>query len=337
MLLPLAVTMGDPAGICPELTVQAWKQIRQGRRENTPIFFAIDDPENLRLRSDGQITIAEISSPSQAQDVFYEALPVLCQSIPGGAAAVCVGQPNIQTAQATISSIERAVLCVQDGLASGVVTNPITKKVLYDGAGFSCPGHTEFLAELCGVQTPPVMMLAGDDLRVVPTTIHIPLEQVSVALTQELIFHTINVVNTALLKRFSIAHPRIAVSGLNPHAGEGGSMGSEEKMQIEPAIQQARALGIDVDGCFPADTLFHTEKRSGYDCAICMYHDQALIPIKMLHFDSAVNVTLGIPIIRTSPDHGTAYDIAGKGKANVQSFLNAIYLAHNMSRNRVMI
>jgi 4-hydroxythreonine-4-phosphate dehydrogenase len=335
MSLPLAVTMGDPAGICPELTVQAWKQIRQGSRENTPTFFAIDDPENLRLRSDGQIPIAVISSPSEAQDVFHNALPVLSQTIEGGAEAVRIGQPNVQTAQATISSIQRAVGCVQDGFASAVVTNPITKKVLYEGVGFTYPGHTEFLAGLCGVQTPPVMMLAGEDLRVVPTTIHIPLEQISHSLTQELIFHTIQVVNTALLQRFSIAHPRIAVSGLNPHAGEGGSIGTEEKTLIEPAIQQARALGVDVDGCFPADTLFHAAKRSAYDCAICMYHDQALIPIKMLHFDSAVNVTLGIPIIRTSPDHGTAYDIAGQGKANVQSFLNAIYLAHNMSRNRV--
>lgn len=333
--LPLAITMGDPAGICPELTVRAWQELHH--KQNAPVFFAIDDPENLSVRSHENIPVQIIHHPREAVDVFSHALPVLPEVIEGGANNINVGHPNLKTAASTIRSITRAVDLVQTGQAGGIVTNPITKKVLYEGAGFKYPGHTEFLAALCHSSVPPVMMLAGNTLRVVPATIHIPVQNIARTLNTLNLLHTIEVVHTSLRQQFSIDAPRITVSGLNPHAGEGGTIGSEENALIMPAILQAQARDINVTGCFPADTMFYERMRETYDCAICMYHDQALIPIKMLHFDTAVNVTLGLTVVRTSPDHGTAYDIAGTGMVRIQSFLNAIEMAHSMAKNAKVV
>jgi 4-hydroxythreonine-4-phosphate dehydrogenase len=326
--LPLAMSMGDPAGIGPELALRAWSR----RAEMGAPFFIIGDPAALddlarRLALDVPISISE---PSRAAGMFERALPVVPLSAP---AAATPGEPSPAFAQATIESIERAVGYVRSGEAGAVVTNPIAKHVLYQ-AGFAFPGHTEFLGELAGLwgaRAQPVMMLWSRELSVVPVTIHIPLADAPHALTRELIVSTARIVVTDLRHRFGVARPRLAVAGLNPHAGEGGAMGREEIDTITPAIVQLRAEGLDITGPHPADTMFHAAARARYDVALAMYHDQGLIPIKTLAFDTGVNVTLGLPFIRTSPDHGTAFDIAGKGLANPASLIEAARLAARLA------
>jgi 4-hydroxythreonine-4-phosphate dehydrogenase len=325
---PLAMTMGEPAGIGPELALRAWLR----RAEIGAPFFIIADPEALgalarRLSFDAPIAIVE---PAQASEAFERALPVVPL---GMSAAATPGRPDAAFAAATIESIERAVGYVRMGAASAVVTNPIAKHVLYQ-SGFAYPGHTEFLGQLArqwGAEAQPVMMLWCEALAVVPVTIHIPLAYVPGALSQQLIVSTGRIVAAELRKRFGVLRPRLALAGLNPHAGEGGAIGREEIEVIAPAIAQLRADGIDAAGPYPADTMFHEAARARYDVALAMYHDQGLIPIKTLAFDSGVNVTLGLPFIRTSPDHGTAFDIAGKGLANPASLIAAARLAARLA------
>jgi 4-hydroxythreonine-4-phosphate dehydrogenase len=326
--LPLAITMGEPAGIGPELVLFAWLK----RAEIGAPFFAIAAPDPLRelarrLRLDVPLAIVE---PGRAAEIFDEALPIVPLRAPAAAAP---GTPDAAFAPATIESIERAVGYIRSGEACAVVTNPIAKHVLYE-AGFAFPGHTEFLGALAGQwgsRTQPVMMLWSRELSVVPVTIHIPLLEVPAALTRELIVSTAHIVARDLRERFGIARPRLAVAGLNPHAGEGGALGREEIDTISPAIAQLRAEGLDVTGPHPADTMFHAAARARYDVALAMYHDQGLVPIKTLAFDTGVNVTLGLPFVRTSPDHGTAFDIAGKGLANPASLIEAARLAARLS------
>lgn len=314
---PLALTMGDPAGIGGDITLKAWLA------NSAPPYFVIDDADRLRLLADTlgwSVPVREISTPAETAEVFPHAMPVL-------------HRPLTDTAEAVLGSIRLAVELVSRGEAAAVVTNPINKKVLYD-AGFTFPGHTEFLADLAGIATPPVMMLASPMLRVVPVTVHVSLAEALATLNGDGIVAMGRITAEALRRDFGIDTPRLAVAGLNPHAGEGGGMGREEENLIVPAIDRLRTLGIDVSGPHPPDTLFHAAARRGYDAAICMYHDQALIPIKTLDFDGAVNITLGLPFVRTSPDHGTAYDIAGTGKASERSLLAALSLAAGMAARR---
>ncbi len=316
----LALTMGDPAGIGGELTVSAWRALRQGG----PAFAAIDDPARLT-----GIPVRAVETLTEAVAVFPTALPVLPQPL---AAAAVPGHPDGANAGAIIASIERAVRLAQAGEAAAVVTNPISKAVLY-AAGFAHPGHTEFLGALTGCAH-PVMMLANDFLRVVPVTVHVSLRAALDGLTAEAIVATARTTAAALRNQFGIAAPRLAVAGLNPHAGEGGAMGNEEARIIAPAIAALRKDGIAATGPHPPDTMFTPAARAGYDAAICMYHDQALIPLKTLDMASGVNVTLGLPIIRTSPDHGTAFDIAGQGRADPASLIAALRLAATLARRR---
>lgn len=321
---PVVLTMGDPAGIGAEITIGAWH-----RRADLPAFALIDDPDRVQLLA-GDTPVRAIGTLAEAADIFPHALPVLGQRLAG---PVTMGQPDGINARATIEAIDRAVAFCQAGEARAVVTNPINKKVLYDGAGFSHPGHTEYLAHLGGVAR-TVMMLAAPGLRVVPATIHIALAEVPGAVTRELLIETISITAAALRDDFGIAHPRIAVAGLNPHAGEGGAMGTEEITTIIPALEELRAKGLDIAGPLPADTMFHPAARARYDVAVTMYHDQGLVPIKTLDFARGVNVTLGLPFIRTSPDHGTAYDIAGTGRADPSSLIEAIKMAGDLTRAR---
>jgi 4-hydroxythreonine-4-phosphate dehydrogenase len=306
------------------------------RRElGLPPFFLIGDPDVLAVRArqlNLSVAITEASAATAA-DVFADALPVV--PIPAGV-EVAAGEPHVATAPTTIAAIETAVSLVVKGEAAGVVTNPIAKAVLYE-AGFKFPGHTEFLADLAtratGKPVRPVMMLAGPKLRAIPVTIHIPIKDVPQALSGELIVETCRIADADLRQRFGIERPRLAVAGLNPHAGESGTMGREDEDIIHPAIQLLRSEGIDAIGPLPADTMFHDDARARYDVAVCMYHDQALIPVKALGFDDSVNVTLGLPFVRTSPDHGTAFGIAGKGIAREQSLIAALKLAAHLSRS----
>jgi 4-hydroxythreonine-4-phosphate dehydrogenase len=324
-MTPLALTMGDPAGIGGELTLRAWRTLRR----SGPCFVAIDDPARLAALS-ADIPITEIASPEAARTVFADALPVLPIKL---AAAARPGHPDKANAKAVIASIERAAsLCLQ-GAVSGMVTNPINKAALYD-AGFAHPGHTEFLAELSGAHGKQIMMLVSPELRVVPVTVHASLRNSIAMLTTEAIVAAARTTATALQRDFRIAQPRLAIAGLNPHAGEQGALGDEETTIIGPAIATLRAAGIDVSGPWPPDTMFTATARTRYDAAICMYHDQALIPLKTLDMDHGVNLTLGLPIVRTSPDHGTAYDIAGKGIANPASLIAAIELAALLATRR---
>jgi 4-hydroxythreonine-4-phosphate dehydrogenase len=329
MAKPLALTIGEPAGIGPDITLEAW--LRRHELE-LPAFYLLGDRDLLRNRAKAlglKIKLADISA-EDALDAFANALPVVAT---GRAATAPPGQPDVTSAEAALASIRQAVSDVTSGRASAVVTNPIAKSVLYR-AGFRHPGHTEFLAELAatGGHTPqPVMMLWSPALVVVPVTIHLSLRDAIVRLSSELIVTTARIVAAALKARFGIAHPRLAISGLNPHAGEEGSLGAEEQTIVAPAIEILRGEGLEVRGPLPADTMFHDAARKTYDCAICMYHDQALIPVKTLAFDDAVNVTLGLPFIRTSPDHGTAFDIAGTGRANPSSLIAALRLAARMA------
>ncbi|AZV78097.1 4-hydroxythreonine-4-phosphate dehydrogenase PdxA [Parasedimentitalea marina] len=318
-LLPIALSCGEPAGVGPEITVKAWDVLR-----DTCPFFWIGDPRHLPQGTE----FVEISTPAEALNICATALPVLTQRFEG---PVIAGQPRSQHAAAVIGSIETAVNLVQDGQASAICTAPIHKKALIDGAGFAYPGHTEFLAALAG-RNRVVMMLASEQLRVVPATIHIALAEVPQQLTPALLRETIAITVQGLQGQFGIAHPRIAVAGLNPHAGEGGAMGQEELTWITALLRDLQSEQYDLTGPHPADTLFHAAARARYDAAICMYHDQALIPIKTLDFDRGVNVTLGLPFIRTSPDHGTACDIAGQGQANPSSLIEALKMAQTMAR-----
>ncbi|QDY68706.1 4-hydroxythreonine-4-phosphate dehydrogenase PdxA [Qingshengfaniella alkalisoli] len=321
MPAPLALTCGEPAGVGPEIAAKAWDDLR-GRLP----FFLIGDPSHLPAN----VPVKAISHPSEATTVAPSALPVLPFAFPDPAIS---GKPSPANAKAVIDVIARAASLVQSGMASAVVTNPINKKALKDGAGFAYPGHTEYLAALAGVDR-VVMMLACDALKVVPATIHIPLSEVPAALTSELLTDTLRITHDALRRDFGIASPRVAVSGLNPHAGEGGAMGTEDDRMIRPVIDKLRHEGMAIFGPLPADTMFHAKARDGYDVAVAMYHDQALIPIKTLDFDQGVNVTLGLPFIRTSPDHGTAFDIAGRGIASPSSLIAALKMADRMARAR---
>ncbi|WP_212524687.1 4-hydroxythreonine-4-phosphate dehydrogenase PdxA [Actibacterium sp. MT2.3-13A] len=318
---PIALTAGEPAGVAPEITVKAWEVL--GAR--LP-FFWIGDPAHL---PEGTKHV-EIHRPEEAVHAAAVGLPVLAQPFPAPAVP---GAPAPENAAAVIASIARAVELVQEGHASALCTNPINKKALKDGADFAYPGHTEYLAHLAGVKR-VVMMLACAALRVVPVTIHIPLSRVAHTLKTPLLRDTIRITHAALVRDFGIEEPRIAVAGLNPHAGEGGAMGQEEQALIVPVLDGLRAEGMDIVGPLPADTMFHEEARRRYDVAICMYHDQALIPIKTLDFARGVNVTLGLPFIRTSPDHGTAFDIAGTGRADPSSLIAALEMAERMARAR---
>jgi 4-hydroxythreonine-4-phosphate dehydrogenase len=329
MAKPLALTSGEPAGIGPDITIKAWLR----RKElSLPAFYLLGDRDLLHNRAKAlglEVKLAEVRA-EDALATFADALPVVST---GHAATAQPGQPDGTSADAAVVSIRQAVDDVIAGRAGAVVTNPIAKSVLYR-AGFRHPGHTEFLAELAanGAHAPqPVMMLWSPTLVVVPVTIHLSLRDAIAQLSSELIVSTARIVVADLKARFGLANPRLAVSGLNPHAGEDGSLGTEERTIVAPAIEILRRDGIEISGPLPADTMFHEAARKTYDCAICMYHDQALIPVKTLAFEDAVNVTLGLPFVRTSPDHGTAFDIAGTGKANPSSLIAALRLAARMA------
>ncbi|MFU8835954.1 4-hydroxythreonine-4-phosphate dehydrogenase PdxA [Roseovarius autotrophicus] len=317
----IALTCGEPAGIGPEIAARAWTALR-----GSVPFFLIGDPAHV---PEG-VPVAVIETPEGAAGVMARALPVLAHPFPGTRTP---GHPQAAQAQGVIDVIARGVALVQAGRATALCTAPIHKQALQEGAGFAFPGHTEFLAHLAGCAR-VVMMLASPELRVVPVTIHIPLAEVPGALTADLLEETIRITHAALIGDFGIPAPRLAVAGLNPHAGEGGRMGRQEIETIAPVLDRLRAGGMDLRGPLSADTMFHARARAGYDAAICMYHDQALIPIKTLDFDRGVNVTLGLPFIRTSPDHGTAFDIAGQGVANPASLIEALRLADMLARAR---
>ncbi|MEM8785237.1 MAG: 4-hydroxythreonine-4-phosphate dehydrogenase PdxA, partial [Pseudomonadota bacterium] len=336
--LPLALTMGEPAGIGPDITLLAW-QARA--RLNLPPFFVVADPAVLKARAAAlslRVPIRLMKDAHEVPATFAEALPVL--PLPDAMAApgpVTPGRPTAATAQSVIAAIKTATRLVQSGDAAALVTNPIHKAVL-NAQGFEFPGHTEFLAALCaepGLSAPrPVMMLTAGELRVGLVTVHMPLQEVAAALTPEAVIETAQIMLDGLRRDFAIAGPRLAVAALNPHAGEAGMLGVEEHTCIAPAIDALRARGHCVTGPHPADTLFHAEARARYDAVLCQYHDQGLIPVKMLDFYGGVNTTLGLPIVRTSPDHGTAFDLAGTGKARPDSLIAALRLAAEMADTR---
>lgn len=343
-LAPLVVSMGEPAGIGGEITLAAWR----AHRADLPPFCLIDDPDRLGAlasRLDWTVPIARIGRPSEALACFADALPVLAEPLPVEAVPGCLDPRN---APAVLAAIQRGVQAVQAGEASALVTNPIHKKALYD-AGFRHPGHTEYLAELTrtyyGPEAPaePVMMLASEGegsappLRVVPVTIHIALAEIPQRLTEAALLSCARILAASLKRDYGLAHPRLAVAGLNPHAGEEGSMGREEITLIAPAVARLQAEGLTVVGPLPADTLFHAEARRHYDAVLCMYHDQALIPLKTVDFAGGVNATLGLPFIRTSPDHGTALGLAGQGRADATSLCAALSLAGRMARHRFRV
>lgn len=324
-LKPIAITMGDPAGIGGECIIAAWRQREE--HQFTP-FFLIDNIGRLKKIAP-DINFIKINEPKEANNIFAKAIPVLHLDLPEQPIA---GQLNPKNGKAVIESIRTATLLAQNGGIAGVVTNPIHKAALYN-IGFEFAGHTEYLGSLCH-DAQSVMMLATDELRVVPLTVHHRIKDIPKMLTEDLILQKIRIVNHDLKEKFGIKNPRLAVSGLNPHAGEGGAMGDEEIKIISPAIKKLKAAGMNIMGPHPADTLFHAEARKNYDVAICMYHDQALIPLKTLDFHGGVNITLGLPIIRTSPDHGTALDIAGKGLSNPSSLIAAIKMAEKLAINK---
>jgi 4-hydroxythreonine-4-phosphate dehydrogenase len=321
---PIALTMGDPAGIGGELTLRAWLA-RTGL-----CFVALDDPDRLFDIAKSLGLDVPIRAVEKATDATVEALSVLPIRLAEPAIA---GHPNPANAAAVVKSIEQATALCRSGEASAMVTNPINKAALYQ-AGFNYPGHTEFLAVLTGAAGQQIMMLASPHLKVVPVTVHASLRASIAMLTTQAIADAARTTATALKRDFGLATPRLAIAGLNPHAGEQGALGDEETTIIQPAIDTLRAEGIDVSGPWPPDTMFTPAARQRYDVAICMYHDQALIPLKTLDMDHGVNVTLGLPIVRTSPDHGTAYDIAGKGVADPSSLIAAMTLAADLARSR---
>ncbi len=325
----LALSVGDPSGVGPDVALAAFLE---RERLALPPFILIADPAQISARAKrlGINVRLQECAPEEAASVFPDALPVFPLA---NRHVDKPGEPLSGNAAGTIEAIDLAVELTMSGRTSAVVTCPIAKKPLYD-AGFRFPGHTEYLAHLSasgGAEPMPVMMLAGPQLRTVPVTIHIPLKDVPDALTTELIIKTGAIVSAGLRSRFAIEKPRLAVAGLNPHAGEGGSLGKEDDVVIRPAVEQLVAMGINAVGPLPADTMFHAAARDTYDVALCMYHDQALIPAKALGFDDAVNVTLGLPFIRTSPDHGTAFGIAGTGQARPDSLIAALRMAAQMA------
>ena len=330
LVLPLALTLGEPAGIGPDLTIQLWRRRVELR---LPAFYLIADPEFIRQRARvlGVDVTLSVVTPAQAAKTFPRALPIVALDT---SVTASPGAPDASSAPAAIASIRRAVADVLAGSAAAVVTNPVAKNVLYR-SGFAEPGHTEFLAKLVqeatGKSARPVMMLWSPELAVVPVTIHLPFKDVVTQLTSDLVVETGRIVARDLTARFGISRPRIVVAGLNPHAGEEGALGEEDGTVVAPAVKRLQAEGIDAIGPLPADSLFHERARATYDVALCMYHDQALIPIKTLAFDHAVNVTLGLPFVRTSPDHGTAFDIAGTGSADPSSLVAALTLAARLS------
>ncbi len=329
--------MGDAAGIGPEIALHAW---RDRAAENIPPFALYADVELMRHLAhaadlDPATSIMPIANAAAAAEIFEQALPVIPISLAGPALA---GKPDVSNAAATILSIQSAVSDVAKGHASAVVTNPIAKSVLY-GAGFTHPGHTEYLGVLAkefwlGEPSEPIMLLSSPQLRVVPVTIHIPLKDVPAQLTTDRIVRSGRILAASLRRDFGIAKPRLAVAGLNPHAGEDGALGTEDRDIVRPAVERLQAEGIDASGPYAADTMFHEAARKTYDAAVAMYHDQGLIPIKTLAFDEGVNVTLGLPFVRTSPDHGTAFAIAGKGVASAASLKAALKLARQMADRR---
>ncbi len=325
----LALTMGDPAGIGGELTLRTWLALRHTQR----CFVALDDPDRLAalaVTMGLDVPIRVLTDPADAVATFPAALPVIPVRLANPAVP---GRPDKANARAVIGSIEQATHLAMRGAVGGIVTNPINKAALYD-AGFAYPGHTEFLAALTGAGGKQIMMLASPQLRVVPVTVHASLRDSLAMLSTDMILLAARTTHAALRRDFGIAHPRLAMAGLNPHAGEQGALGDEETTIIAPAMAALRADGIDVTGPWPPDTMFTAAARARYDVAICMYHDQALIPLKTLDMDHGVNVTLGLPIVRTSPDHGTAYDIAGKGIADPTSLIAAIELAATLAERR---
>ena len=323
---PVALTLGEPAGIGGEISLKAW----HGLRTELPFFLLADVTHMTTLAQQDHTPVVAITSPHEAAEAMSAGLPVLDHPLP---APVTTGKPDARNAAEVVAMIARAVEYAQNGEACAVTTNPIHKKALQDGAGFAFPGHTEFLASLADVKR-PVMMLSAPELRVVPVTIHIPLADVPAALTAGLLEETLRVTHAALIDDLGIPEPRIAVAGLNPHAGEGGAMGHEEITLITPLLERLRNEGMTLLGPLPADTMFHASAREAYDLAVCMYHDQALIPIKTLNFSAGVNTTLGLPFVRTSPDHGTAFDIAGKGIADATSLIEALRNARAMAIHR---
>jgi len=327
---PLALTLGEPAGIGPDLALAVW---RRRAELDVPHFYLIADPDFIGRRADRlglKVPIAAVT-PAAAAATFSSALPVVALDV---AARAEPGRPDRSSAPAAIASIRRAVADVLAGAAAAVVTSPVAKNVLYNW-GFAEPGQTEFLAKLVqqstGKSLRPVMMLWSPELAVVPVTIHLPLREIFAHLSTELVVETGRIVARDLAARFGIPRPRLVVAGLNPHAGEEGALGEEDGAIVAPAVARLNADGIDARGPLPADSLFHERARASYDAALCMYHDQALIPIKTLAFDHAVNVTLGLPFVRTSPDHGTAFDIAGTGTADATSLIAALRLAARLA------
>jgi 4-hydroxythreonine-4-phosphate dehydrogenase len=322
--------MGEPAGIGGDIALLAWARRSQG----VPPFVLIDDPARLvalATRLGLEVPIRPVAEVAEAAALFDHALPVLPQPL---AVAVEPGRPDPRNVAAVTQSIRRAVDLARDGQVQGLVTNPIAKHVMHAG-GFGFPGHTEFLASLVGeAGYREVMMLACPGLRVVPVTIHVGLAQAIRELRTDDIVEIGAITARALTRDFGIDGPRLAVAALNPHAGEAGAMGTEEATVITPALQRLRAMGIDAFGPLPADTLFHVKARATYDAVLCMYHDQALIPLKTVDFDQGVNITLGLPFVRTSPDHGTAFDLAGSGRANPQSLMAALAVARTIAGHR---
>jgi 4-hydroxythreonine-4-phosphate dehydrogenase len=326
----LALTLGEPAGIGPDIAIEAW---RRRRELDLPPFYILADPDFLhrRIRAIGRDAALSVVEPAAAEATFDAALPVVDIGIDVTAEP---GHPDDTSAPAALAAIRRAVDDVGAGTAAAVVTNPVAKNILYR-SGFTEPGHTEYLAKLAeqatGAPAQPVMLLWSPELAVVPVTIHLPLKDVFARLTADLIVETGRIVAHDLRRRFAIAKPRLAVAGLNPHAGEQGALGAEDIAIVQPAVQRLIAEGIDARGPLSADSMFHRAARETYDVALAMYHDQALIPIKTLAFEHAVNVTLGLPFVRTSPDHGTAFDIAGTGRADPSSLIAALKLAARIS------
>jgi 4-hydroxythreonine-4-phosphate dehydrogenase len=328
---PLALTLGEPAGIGPDLALAIW---RRRAELGLPVFYLAGDPDFLGRRAEQlgiDVPIATVT-PRTAAAAFATALPIVAIDVTVSAEP---GRPDRSSAPAAVASIRRAVADVMSGAAAAVVTNPVAKNVLYNW-GFAEHGHTEFLAtlvqEATGKSLRPVMMLWSPELAVVPVTIHLPLKDIFGQLSTELIVETGRIVARDLSTRFGLARPRLAIAGLNPHAGEDGTLGVEDRAIVAPAVAQLNRDGIDARGPLPADSLFHEQARATYDAALCMYHDQALIPIKTLAFDHAVNVTLGLPFVRTSPDHGTAFDIAGTGGADPTSLVAALHLALRLAK-----
>ena len=326
-LSALALSLGEPAGIGPDIALLAWEN---RLALDLPAFFITGDPELLKARAArlGVPAVIHACVPEEAVGLFADVLPV----VPAGPRATAApGVPDASSGPAAKAAIDVAVTLVQAGRAAAVVTNPIAKSVLY-ADGFAFPGHTEYLAHLAGSPPPrPVMMIWSPELAVIPATIHIPVSDISRLLTRELLVETGRIAARDLTERFGIAHPRLAFCGLNPHAGEQGTIGHEDEEITRPAVEELRREGIDARGPFPADTLFHARARTGYDVVIGAYHDQVLAPVKTLAFDRAVNVTLGLPFVRTSPDHGTAFDIAGTGRADPSSLVEALRLARRLA------